>query len=62
MKFSWGVHHGRDGSYVIENEDGYPTVAYGPMPASIVSEFLLERQQAVTKVFEREMERKRKWN
>ena len=57
MKFSWSVHHDLGGSFVIEHEDGYPTVTYGPMPASLVSAFVCERQASVRHVFERILNR-----
>jgi len=54
---SWGVRHEPGGSYVIEHEDDRPVTTYGPMPAAIVGAFMLERQAAVRRVFNRVIER-----
>ncbi len=54
---SWGVRHEPGGSYVVEQEDDRPITLYGPMPAAITGAFILERQAAVRKVFNRVIER-----
>ena len=53
VRYTWGVHHDAAGSYVIEREDGAPTVVFGPMPAGIVTKFLAARQDLVRSVFDR---------
>lgn len=52
-RLTWGVRHDLAGSYIIESEDGYPIVTYGPMPATLVSAFLRERYTMVAATMDR---------